>query len=89
MVPRGQKSIFGRKIEVSFFDPKWPKIDPRGVPRGQKSNFGRKIEVSFFDPKWPKIDPRGSLGVRNRILVEKMKFHFSTQNGLKSTLGGP
>ena len=80
-------SIFPKKCAILNYSGKKKNTVP--LPRGRKSNFGRKIESSFFDPKWPKIDPRGSLGVENRILVEKLKVHFSTQNDLKSTLGGP
>ena len=45
IVPRGFKSIFGRKIEISNF---LPKMDPGG----QKSIFAQTIESSNFRPKF-------------------------------------
>ena len=47
MVPKNLKSIFGRKIRNSNFQ---PKIDPGG----QKSIFGQKIESVIFQHKLAK-----------------------------------
>ena len=81
MDPRGQKSIFGQKIESAIFRQKLAHLKsifclkfkkshfgPKMDPGGQKSIFGQKIKNSNFRPK---LAQKWSLEVSNQFLVEK------------------
>ena len=80
MDPVGQKSIFGQKSKVYFFD----KIGLKMVPRDLQWIFDRKIRNSNFRLKidsggqkidsvifQPKFAQKWSLEISNRFLVEK------------------
>ena len=60
MVPRGLKSIFGRKMKIPYFR---PKMDPEA----RKSIFGQKIESLIFRPKQAQ---KSTLEASNQFLVE-------------------
>ena len=85
MVYRDQQSIFCRKIESSFFEPNWSKIDHRVSIAVKNWIFVENFKVNFFDAKWHKIVYRDSI---IQILIEKSKVQFSPQNYLKSNLVG-
>ena len=79
MHPRGQKSIFGEKLKVQFFDQKCPKCTLR-VPN---SIFGQKIKSSLFRPKMTKNALRRSeIDFWSKIKM----FSFSTKKVQKCSL---
>ena len=70
MVSGRQKSIFGQKIKIWIFRPKFAQ---KWCLEVSNRFLVKKWKFRFFDQKW-------TLEVKNRFLVKKSKFEFFDQN---------